>query len=92
MARKNKNIPIDGGYFDQPASKKFLWRFMWGLCLLTVVLEFFIHRHPHFSQEDFFGFYALLGFIACTLCILVAKGLGFFLKAEEDYYDQSDSD
>ncbi len=91
MASK-KDIPIDSGYFDQPSTRKMLWRLLWCLCLLTVVLEFFIHRHPHFKQEDFFGFYALLGFAACTLCILVAKGLGYFLKAEEDYYDEPDAD
>lgn len=79
------------GYFDQPATKKKLWLFLWAFCALTVVLEFFIHRKPHFNQENFFGFYALLGFSACLVCILLAKGLGFFLKAQTDYYDNNDA-
>jgi len=78
---------IRPGYFDRPETRKKLWRFLWGFCLLTLVLELFVHREKHFPQEDFFGFYALLGFAACLACILVAKGVGFFLKVPTDYYD-----
>lgn len=78
---------INEGYFDQPKTKKLLWRILWGLCGLSVILELFIHRKSHFPVDSFFGFYAVLGFLACTVCILVAKGLGFFLKKEVDYYD-----
>ncbi len=86
-----KETPIDGGYFDRPATRKKLWRLLWTLCLLTLGLELLVERHPHFSQEDFFGFYGLLGFVACALCILVAKGLGFFLKVKESYYADHDA-
>ncbi len=78
---------IKPGYFDRPETKKKLWRLLWGLCLLSVVLEFFVHRTYHFAAEDFFGFYAVLGFVSCSACILVAKAVGLFLKAREDYYD-----
>jgi hypothetical protein len=80
---------IEAGYFDRPQTKKMLWRILWGACALSVILEFFIHRKNHFPQEDFFGFYAVLGFAACSVCILVAKALGFFLKAKVDYYDDN---
>jgi hypothetical protein len=33
------------------------------------------------------GFYAVFGFIACVVIILVSKLLGFALKVREDYYD-----
>lgn len=75
------------GYFDRPETKKKLWLLLWAFCALTVVLELFVHREPHFAQEDFFGFYAILGFLACLACILAAKGLGLFLKARTNYYD-----
>jgi len=81
------NVGIGEGYFDKPETKKRLWRLLWGFCALTVFLELFIHREHHFPQEDFFGFYAVLGFLACMACILVAKGLGVFLKVRTDYYD-----
>ena len=80
----------DQGYFDQPSTQKKLWLFLWGFCALTVLLELCIHREPHFPQENFFGFYALLGFLACSGCILLAKGLALFLKARTDYYDDDD--
>ena len=76
------------GYFDQPATRKMLWRLLWAFCALTVVLEAFVHREHHFAFDNFYGFYAVLGFAACTVCILVAKGLAFFLKAKEGYYDE----
>lgn len=81
-------IKIDEGYFDRPQTKKMLWRLLWGMCALSVFLELFVHRHNHFPQEDFFGFYAVLGFAACSICILVAKGLSFFLKKDVTYYDE----
>lgn len=86
-----KEIPIDGGFFDRPATKKTLWRLLWGLVLFSLALELTVHRHPHFAEENFFGFFAILGFAACSLSILVAKGLGLFLKAEVSYYDDDDA-
>ena len=50
-------------------------------------MELFTHRHPHFGFDGFFGFYAILGFVACAALILIAKGIGFVLKKGEDYYD-----
>ncbi len=81
---------IDGGVFDRPQTRKVLWWILWGVCALSLALEPFIHRKNHFPQEDFFGFYAVLGFLACAICILVAKGLGFFLKKDVTYYEDDD--
>lgn len=78
--------------FDKPATRKLLWKLLWGACALSVLLEFFVHRHPHFKADAFFGFYAVLGFVACTAMILLAKALGVFLKVPEDYYDEDDDD
>ncbi len=75
------------GYFDQPRTKKLLWGILIGMCTLSVALEPFIHRKSHFSIDNFFGFYAVLGFIACTGCILIAKCLGLILKKKVEYYD-----
>ena len=83
-----KNTDFEPGYFDRPATRKMLWRFLWGFCALTVILEAFIHREHHFAIDNFYGFYAVLGFVACLLCILVAKLLALFLKAKVDYYDE----
>lgn len=63
-----------------------LWILLWVICGIALGAEFFIHPHPHFEGTGFFGFNALLGFIACTVMIVVAKLLAFFLKRKPDYY------
>ncbi len=75
-------------WFDHPKNRKLLWILLWSVCGLSVVAEFFIHRHGHFEPVDsWMPFYAVLGFVACALSILIAKVLGFVLKKKEDYYD-----
>jgi hypothetical protein len=73
-------------WFDKPSSRKLLWWILWITCGLTVVAELFIHRHPHFGIDGFFSFYSVMGFVGCAAMILAAKGLGVFLKRNEDYY------
>ena len=63
-----------------------LWILLWIICAMALGAEFFIHPHPHFEGTGFFGFNALLGFVACTVMIIVAKLLAFFLKRKPDYY------
>jgi len=87
---EGKEIKIGEGYFDRPGTRRLLWLLLWGLCALSVAAEFFIDKHPHFAAEKFFGFFAILGFVACAGLIVIAKGLGFLLKAGVDYYDRHD--
>ena len=75
------------GFFEKPGTIKLLWILLYAVCALTLVPEFFIHRHPHFAYDSYFGFFALLGFVACALLIILAKGIGLVLKKNEDYYD-----
>ena len=75
------------GYLDRPGAIRKLWIILFIICALTVVPDFFLEREPHFSVDHYFGFYALLGFIACAVSILVAKAVGFILKRKENYYD-----
>ena len=74
-------------YFDRPAVIRKLWILLYVTCGLTVVAEFFVHRHPHFGIDGFFGFNAVLGFVSCAVLILFSKLVALFLKAREDYYD-----
>jgi hypothetical protein len=75
-------------YFDRPETRKKLWILLYAVCLLTVVPDFFTHRHVYFGFDGLFGFYALLGFVSCAAMILLAKLIGLVLKAREDYYDR----
>lgn len=81
------NTDESQGFFEKPGTIKLLWILLYAVCAFTLVPDFFIHRHPHFAYDNYFGFFAGLGFIACALLILIAKGIGFFLKKREGYYD-----
>ncbi len=81
--KKNKEFD----FFDKPKNIKKLWIMLYVVCGLLVVPDFFIHRHPHFGFDGFFGFYALFGFVSCTVLILFSKVVGWVLKVREDYYD-----
>ena len=83
---------------DNPYISPSFWKAMWIICAISVVLELFVHRHKHFEElessilgnmSNWFGFYGMFGLLACSSCILLAKGLSVFLKEKEDYYDDT---
>ena len=73
--------------FDDPRNTRRLVRVLVALCLLLVGLDAVIHRHAVHPWEGFFGFYALYGFIACVLLVLLAKELRKLLMRDETYYE-----
>ena len=81
----------------QPTVSRKFWIALLVTCVVSVLLELPAHRHEHFESSDsafasatnVFGFYVALGFLACSSAILLAKGLGLFLKAKENYYDDT---
>ena len=75
-------------WFDHPQNIKRLKIGFYIVLALLVVPDFFMHKHTLFSPvEAWPGFYALFGFIACVVIILVSKLFGLVLKVKEDYYD-----
>jgi len=77
-------------FLERPGAIRKLWIILYIICALTVVSDFFIERgphEPHFAVDHYVGFYALLGFVACSVSILFAKVAGFILKRKEDYFD-----
>jgi hypothetical protein len=78
-------------WFDRPRVRRGLWVALFVTCTLTLVAELFVWpRKGHFGLDGVFGFYAVLGFVSCALMIVVAKGLGMWLKRPEDYYGADD--
>lgn len=75
-------------WFDHDKNRKLLWKLLYGTCAATVIAELFVHMHPHFEFEDFTGFSAILGFVSCSVLIILAKVLGLALKVKEDFYDR----
>ena len=53
---------------------------------LTVAAQLLIKVKGYFGIDDWFAFGAVYGFLACVAMVLVAKGLGYLLKRDENYY------
>jgi hypothetical protein len=77
-------------WLDKPANVKLLWRGFLVVLALTVLAEAFVHGHPHFEIEGWFGFNAWFGFLGCAAMIVVAKGLALWLKRPDSYYGRDD--
>jgi uncharacterized membrane protein len=65
-----------------------LWQLFIAVLALTLAAEALVARHPHFEVEKIFAFNAVYGFLACAVLILVARGIGLFVKRKDDYYDE----
>ncbi len=76
----------------QAQNRPKLWAILAIILLLTLLPEFFIHKHHNFEEQGIhidgsWGFYAWFAFISCALMVVLAKFLGIFLKRKEHYYD-----
>lgn len=60
------------------------------LCLLLFIADFIVHRHAKVPGESWFGYHAIVGFVAFTLIVFGATQLRRLIKRDESYYgDQS---
>ena len=73
--------------FDKPENVSRLLRGFYLICAILFVLDFVLHRHVSLKWENIPGFYALFGFIACVVLVLVAKEMRKVVMRKEDYYD-----
>lgn len=73
--------------FDKPQNVNRLLRGFYVICGVLLVLDFILHRHISHSWENLPGFYAIYGFVACVLLVLIAKEMRKVLMRKEDYYD-----
>ena len=77
----------DPRWLDQPGAVN---KIIWALCIvsgLTVVADLFYHKHGHWHFQEFMGFDAFYGFVACVGLVIAAKGMRVLLMRDEDYYD-----
>ena len=72
--------------------KKLFWRLYYICLVASLILDFYwLYKHVlhyHFSFQYFVQFFALFGLLGCMLLILLAKGMGFFIVVDEDYYQK----
>jgi hypothetical protein len=74
--------PTDDRFLARPTTIRALWIAFVVVLVASVIADFFVDRHGMS-----FGFNAWYGFLSCVALVLIAKGLGLYLKRPEDYYD-----
>jgi drug/metabolite transporter (DMT)-like permease len=74
--------------FDDPRNVSRLLGCFFASLAVLLIIDLFIHKHPHFPWEGWLEFYAVYGFVACVALVLAAKYvLRPLVKRREDYYD-----
>ena len=70
----------------RPETIRWIWRISIVILAMTVLLQLVIKVKGYFGVDGWLGFGAAYGFLSCLAMVLVAKGLGFVLKRNDDYY------
>ncbi|MGI6680920.1 MAG: hypothetical protein ACOX3T_05520 [Bdellovibrionota bacterium] len=69
--------------------KKFLTYLLYIICLVLLVLEFFIDKSSvHFNIEKHFALFGVVGFLATFFYVLSANLLGKLILKDKDFYDK----
>jgi len=72
--------------------KRFFWILYFIGLGVSLILAYLWLRpgvlHYHFAFQYFPQFFAIFGIFGCMLLILIAKGMGYFIVREEDYYEK----
>lgn len=77
-------------WLDEPKNIKKVIGAVFVVCALLFVADAFYHKHSHFAVEDWFGFYAIYGFVMCVILVLAAKLMRVFLMRDEEYYEKDE--
>ena len=75
--------------FDNPRNVRRVVHGLVGACVILAGLDLVLHRHVTHPWEAMVGFYAVYGFVACVLLVLLAKEMRKLLIRKEDYYDEA---
>lgn len=82
----------DDHWLVRPDTISLLWKIFIAILALTVLAQLAIGVKGYFGVDGWFGFGAAFGFGACLIMVVVAKGLGYVLKRDENYYRGRDED
>lgn len=76
--------------FDNPRNVSRLLLGFYISCAGLFAADFIVHRHTIHPWEDLPGFYAIYGFVACVILVVIAKEMRKLLMRKEDYYDMKE--
>ena len=75
-------------WLDDPRNvNKILWTLA-AVCVVLVAFELVADRYGPFPVEHVFGFYAIFGFVASLVVVLLTRLLRPLVARREDYYDR----
>jgi purine-cytosine permease-like protein len=77
-------------FFGDAIHTRLRWRIFIAILFAIVIADFLVKRgHGVFFFDDFPGWGAVFGFLACTAIIFVSKFIGHQggIMRDEDYYD-----
>jgi hypothetical protein len=74
-------------WLDRPTSIALIIKVLIAACVLTVLADFFYHKHGDYSFQEWIAFDAVFGFLAYVGLITVAKLFRKIVMRDEDYYD-----
>ncbi len=75
-------------FFDKPENVKKSIRVFYALCVLLLVLDFFVPKYGLNYWENVPQFFAAYGLVACVFLVVAARFiLRPLVKRKEDYYD-----
>ena len=75
-------------WLDRKENVTKVYRGVWGVCILLLLIDPLVHKHEAFGFAEWFGFFGFFGFFACVGLVLTAKALRRVLKRPEDYYER----
>ena len=90
--RPDSRPPQDDAWLARPSTIRLLWWVFAAVLALSVAAEGVFKVKGYFSLDEWFGFGAAYGFLACLAMVLVAKALGWVLKRKADYYAERRDD
>lgn len=74
--------------FDKPENVKRVLIIFFISSAAVLLIDLIYHRHTIFAWEEYFGFYAVYGFVACVILVIVSKYiLRPLTMRKEEYYD-----
>jgi len=82
----------DDAWLARPSTIRLLWWVFGGILVLSVAAQLIFKVKGYFGLDDWLGFGAVYGFLACLAMVLVAKVLGWVLKRPADYYRERQDD
>ncbi len=83
----SEGTPDDDRWLDRPGSVNLIIKVLMVACAVSVVADFFYHKHGDYSFQEWLAFDAVFGFVAYVGLVTVAKGVRRVLMRDEDYYD-----